>query len=340
MLLLVCLFFANLLASSSGYKVVVLGDIHGDYDMLIAVLRNNGMVDRNGQWIASSRDRVISVGDLVGRGHQDRQVLEYVREMDRSSTWVQILGNHGIMQVRNDMRYAVDGDGIGFGTLDRRRAALAQGTSLGNWLRGLGAIHKQDDALFIHAGLWNSRNLRPISDLNREIQRFVNGSSSTRDVYNDLIWDRDLISGAASGSRTACNWVDDIHKYFGTTTLFLGHTTTSSLGNGAEPLSMCGGTLWGIDTRMSRWMSSSSPRNVVLDVSSSSGRVRSITHVRTSTSSINNATDPDEGNTPGPDDFLMAQRQMAEEDAIWAQETEEFLSSSSSFSEESFRGPN
>jgi len=267
---------------SSAYKVCVLGDIHGDHDMLIRVLRNNGMVSSSGSWAAASDDRVVSVGDMVGRGHQDRQVLEYIRGMERSRTWVQLLGNHGIMQVRNDLRYAVDGSGIGFGSTSSRQRALRAGTSLGDWLRTLGAIHREGNALFIHGGLWSSRSLRPMSDLNRELRRFVNGSSSTRRVYDDLIWDRELIRRAANGSSTACNWVRDIHNYFNTTHLFLGHTTTSSLGNSAQPLSMCGGALWGVDTRMSRWLSSSSPRNVWLDISSSSGRVRSVNVLRTS----------------------------------------------------------
>jgi len=268
---------------TTGYKVVVLGDIHGDYDMLIQVLRNNGMVDSRGNWIASSNDRVISVGDMVGRGHQDRQVLEYIQRMDQSPTWVQILGNHGIMQVRNDLRYAQDGSGIGFGSTSNRQAALRAGTTLGNWLRSLGAIHKQGNALFIHGGLWTERNLRSISDLNTEIRRFVNGSSSTRRVYDDLIWDRNLIRGAAAGTSEACNWIRDIHAHFGTTTLFLGHTTTSSLGFSSNPTSLCGGRIWAIDTRMSRWMSSSSPRNVVLTMSST-GAIQSVDVVRTSLS--------------------------------------------------------
>jgi len=327
MLFSVCLLlFINLTIFASGYKVVVLGDIHGDYNMLIAVLRNNGMVDSRGNWIAGSSDRVISVGDMVGRGHQDKEVLEYVRNMDRSSTWVQILGNHGIMQVRNDFRYAVDGSGIGFGSQSARRSALAAGTTLGNWLRSLGAIHKQGNALFIHGGLWRSRNLRSISTLNRDLRAFVNGSSSNRDVYDDLIWDRNLIQRAANGSSTACSWVRDIHAYFGTTTLFLGHTTTSSLGNGASPLSMCGGALWGIDTRMSRWMSSSSPRNVVLDISSSSGSIRSVTTVRTSFSLKAPVEDIDDlSSEESLEEHEEALRIMQEEDQHFAQERQEFM---------------
>jgi hypothetical protein len=269
--------------STSGYRIIALGDIHGDHTMLLRVLRNNNVTDSSGNWIASSNDRVVSVGDMVGRGHQDRQVLEYIQRMDRSPTWVQILGNHGVMQTRNDLRYAVDGSGIGFGSTSARQRALAAGTTLGNWLRTLGAIHRQGRALFIHGGLWSSASLRSIDSLNTELRRFVNGSSRTRAVYDDLVWDRELITRAANGSSTACNWVGDIHRHFGTTHLFLGHTRTSSsrIGNGNNPTSLCGGRLWAIDTSMSRWLGgTSTPRNVVLQMSGT-GAVERVTVVST-----------------------------------------------------------
>ena len=89
-----------LLACAEAYLVVVLGDIHGDFDNMIAMLRNNGILDSRNRW-RNTWDKVISVGDLIGRGHQDRRVLEFVYEQQqaRPGQWIQLLGNHEIMQV-------------------------------------------------------------------------------------------------------------------------------------------------------------------------------------------------------------------------------------------------
>ncbi len=42
-------------------RVVVLGDIHGDYDNLIAMLRTNGVIDEQKNWVDSTT-KVISLG--------------------------------------------------------------------------------------------------------------------------------------------------------------------------------------------------------------------------------------------------------------------------------------
>ena len=49
-------------------------------------------------------------------------------------------------------RYVVDGEGVGFGSLEARVAALARGSALGDWLRTLPPLRVLADNVFIHAG--------------------------------------------------------------------------------------------------------------------------------------------------------------------------------------------
>ena len=63
-------------------RTIVIGDIHGCYDELVALLDKVG---------AGAEDRVIAVGDLIVKGEQNREVLDLFMSDARFSS---VLGNH------------------------------------------------------------------------------------------------------------------------------------------------------------------------------------------------------------------------------------------------------
>jgi len=63
-------------------RTFVVGDIHGCYEELLALIRSVGLKDS---------DRLISVGDLVTKGPQSREVLELFMSDSRFSA---VIGNH------------------------------------------------------------------------------------------------------------------------------------------------------------------------------------------------------------------------------------------------------
>jgi hypothetical protein len=65
----------------SGRSIVV-GDIHGCYDELLALLDKAAL---------TADDRVVSVGDLIVKGEKNREVLDLFIEDERFSA---VLGNH------------------------------------------------------------------------------------------------------------------------------------------------------------------------------------------------------------------------------------------------------
>src|SRR5215203_7177481 len=67
----------------TGRRIVV-GDIHGCYDELIALLEKIGIGDD---------DRIISVGDLITKGPKNKEVLELFMTDARFST---VIGNHDL----------------------------------------------------------------------------------------------------------------------------------------------------------------------------------------------------------------------------------------------------
>lgn len=63
-------------------RTIVIGDIHGCYDELIALLERTG---------AGADDRIIAVGDLIVKGERNREVLDLFMSDARFSS---VLGNH------------------------------------------------------------------------------------------------------------------------------------------------------------------------------------------------------------------------------------------------------
>jgi hypothetical protein len=63
-------------------RTVVVGDIHGCYDELLALIESVGL---------GESDRLISVGDLVTKGAKSREVLELFMNESRFTS---VLGNH------------------------------------------------------------------------------------------------------------------------------------------------------------------------------------------------------------------------------------------------------
>ncbi|HYV10241.1 MAG TPA: metallophosphoesterase, partial [Pyrinomonadaceae bacterium] len=68
-----------------GSRTIVVGDIHGCYDELMALIDEVELQDD---------DRVIAVGDLITKGPKSREVLELFIADKRFST---VMGNHDLM---------------------------------------------------------------------------------------------------------------------------------------------------------------------------------------------------------------------------------------------------
>ena len=69
---------------NTGPRTIVVGDIHGCYDELMALLEKVDL---------QKHDRVISVGDLIAKGPKNREVLELFMTDSRFST---VIGNHDL----------------------------------------------------------------------------------------------------------------------------------------------------------------------------------------------------------------------------------------------------
>jgi hypothetical protein len=97
-----------LIAAAPG-RVVAVGDVHGAFTELVAILQRTGLIDGNRQW-AGGNATLVQTGDLLDRGPQVRQCLDLLMGLERQAQKqkgkvILLFGNHEIMNIMGDLRY-------------------------------------------------------------------------------------------------------------------------------------------------------------------------------------------------------------------------------------------
>ena len=89
--------------SSPSPRVVVVGDVHGDFDAFRGILEHAGIIDTAGHWIAGNTT-FIQTGDLTDRGPKVRAVLDFLMDLEGQAAAAGgrvavLLGNHETMNM-------------------------------------------------------------------------------------------------------------------------------------------------------------------------------------------------------------------------------------------------
>jgi hypothetical protein len=107
-------------------RIIVIGDIHGDWDMTMDTLKVAKLIDKKGNWVGGDTV-VVQVGDQVDRCRysgipcnkkdatendegKDWKILQYFTKLHHQAQKVggavySLLGNHELMNVKGDFRY-------------------------------------------------------------------------------------------------------------------------------------------------------------------------------------------------------------------------------------------
>jgi len=79
-------------------KIVTIGDLHGDYDHFIRVLKGTKIVDSDLHW-TGGKAHLVQMGDVMDRGDQARKIFDLIRQLDKEARAAggmvhQLIGNH------------------------------------------------------------------------------------------------------------------------------------------------------------------------------------------------------------------------------------------------------
>src|SRR5205814_7174767 len=95
-------------------RVVAVGDVHGDADQLVAVLRSASLIDDKGAW-SGGKAHLVQTGDILDRGPDSRRAMDVLMRLEIEATKAggavhALIGNHEAMNVYGDLRYVSEGE--------------------------------------------------------------------------------------------------------------------------------------------------------------------------------------------------------------------------------------
>jgi len=196
-------------------RIVAVGDVHGDYEQFVTVLRQAGLIDGRARW-TGGRTHLVQTGDVLDRGPDSRKVMELLIALAPPALKAggrvhALVGNHEAMNVLGDLRYVHPGEYDAFRGPNSRqlqerawtllsdstrrkdpayrtqwfadhppgwvehRLAFEGNGRYASWIRGNDAVVKIDDYLFLHGGIGPAYVDSSIAALNAGVRRALGG---------------------------------------------------------------------------------------------------------------------------------------------------------------------
>lgn len=193
-------------------SLYVVGDVHGEYDRLLRLLQNEGLVDSEGRWIGG-RSHVVFLGDIFDRGAAVTRTLWFLYELERAARAAGggahvVLGNHETMIFTNNLRYV---------SWEEHLIARLHGTSysemydirnsvLGRWLAGRPAVMQVNDVLLAHGGVGPSPSPRSVGSVNDSMWTYMSEDLFYRWTDSSLA----LVTDSAAAESVADQYDDVI----------------------------------------------------------------------------------------------------------------------------------
>jgi len=255
-------------------RLVVIGDLHADLEASRQAFRLVGATNDRDAWIGGNLV-VVQMGDLIGRGFEDREVLDFVLELQTKAragggTVHVLLGNHEVFAARPDHRWV---DPAAFGAFDAipglhlsnpriaalpgparaRAAAFMPGGLYAKRVANFPAVLRIGATVFAHGGVLPQWARHGIDRINAETREWLNGRGAEPastlglddgSLDDGVMWSRHF---AAAPEEMACPLLDESLSVLGATRMIVAHTVQKVI------TSRCGGRVWAVDVGISRY---------------------------------------------------------------------------------------
>jgi hypothetical protein len=230
-------------------KLYAIGDIHGDFNAFITVLKSAKIVDDDLHWIAGN-SHVVQVGDILDRkcreddcSDEDSEfkIIGLILHLQKEAYlngggFHPIIGNHELMNILGIFDYVSPMGLNHFGGIEGREYYFKIGGDFCKYLAcGWNPIVKIGDFIFCHGGISSTISKKySIEDINLFMRDTLYGNKKNieKPMFNELflaehsiLWNR-TYSTDLSGEKekNAEKQLTDVLTRYGAKYMVLGHT--------------------------------------------------------------------------------------------------------------------
>ena len=251
-------------------RIVVFGDIHGDFELLLSLFLKANVINEKLEWIGEDT-YVVQMGDFLDRGGrpnsidteeecEELQIIQFLDFINKKAQQFDgkvlcLLGNHELMNLMGDFRYTSINTNKCF---KNRKAIFSPGSELCHKIACITyGILKIDDWVFVHGGLlpkhiesYREKPQEFIKKVNDLTQKILKGTKQINELTEDeknillseegILWTRHL--------NNNCNYVNDSYDILQLKKggIVVGHTPVDSI------TSKCNENYWMVDTGASK----------------------------------------------------------------------------------------
>ena len=255
-------------------RIVAIGDIHGDYEVLIYVLKRLNIINDNLNWIAGNT-YLVQLGDIVDgkarignwKGDNEIAIIQFLLFLDNQARAyhgrvITLIGNHEIMNILGNFSYAGNNGFRHMGGEEGRMNFFNSKYSLFHkYALKSDLVVKIGDWIFCHAGFTEKKSsIYTIPFVNNQFKLFVQNklNKSAREKFIRMtIGENGILTYRGYGDNNpTCNKFYSAVKNLDGKFLVIGHTTQNYIN------SQCKNRLWRIDTAMSRSFGSQNKKRI------------------------------------------------------------------------------
>lgn len=252
-------------------RLIVMGDLHGDWHATLNAFRCAGLVERRGQvwrW-SGSNAWVVQLGDQIDRLSRDEddeedeaselRIMTFLDRLDREARRaggrvISLLGNHETLNTMGNFTY-VSPKGIRFfGNAETREKAFRPGGPLAIYMaKNRYAVVKIGDNLFVHGALSPTMAKKyTIPEMNGIMRKYLMGERVSPTILYDLLdashsifWSR-MYSGEQYRGQQTEQRLEEVLTLLGGQRMFVGHTPQEVINPAFD------GRVWRCDVGMSK----------------------------------------------------------------------------------------
>lgn len=224
----------------------VVADTHGEFEILVDMLKRHGVLDRRLRW-SFGRGHLVILGDMFDRGAHQTEILWLLYALEaearKAGGGVHVaIGNHEAMVLRGDVRYLNPKYGqtaqvLGVASYS---ALFAPDSVLGQWLRSKASMIRIGD-LCLHGGVSAELVARGYSlqQVNSTLRAVLDDRTFTspRDLERAQFlsgeagpwWYRGYFANGPKPAAATAEDVRRIREHFAVSRILVGHTRVPAI---------------------------------------------------------------------------------------------------------------